>query len=595
MSDVSIGYDPARVRALGRRTSDSIRALDAIHSSDPAAADAMRVLRLIRRNLSDLWMPLIREIEHSTSMTSWTSHPIDQHRRAWLRTSTWLTHEGDVRGRDGVGEQQPSRSAADIADAALVAVLSRLSDAEVLERIEEMSDGQARAGIRIDPTDPRWMATLAALARDLDERLGRDADGSFGRDLLAAARRAPLIALATPYSPRLSAIAHDLAMAMLRAESWVPELHPVSYELGVDALLGLLVESPARCLDLMLDETALGNLAAWTSLDADIVNQVVWNGLFAAIAATPERLRDGYAVLQSLTRLANGRLDGGFAPGMARGVADSLTAYIDTLAPAIRYEHSDPVTIYWFDPDATIRLGTYDEVVDLFGAVLRDEAAQASIGVAIGAYTDRIVSDLGEHLDDHVGLEYVARFTDLVSDATRTEQAEIMLVAAEALAHRERMGSLVTFGANIALGPAGTFAGQVVRVTARAAIEAGSSAGPGRPDGLRDAPISSISSTVHRHITVAVLERVSGDPAMRSGDFLERVTDEQWGLLREHLDDVDRAGDDLAERSRRVDRMERYIEQFIPPLGGYLRTVRSAPGVNELEEDRAPVEPDRDG
>jgi hypothetical protein len=82
---------------------------------------------------------------------------------------------------------------------------------------------------------------------------------------------------------------------------------------------------------------------------------------------------------------------------------------------------------------------------------------------------------------------------------------------------------------------------------------------------------------------------------MRSGDFLERVTDEQWGLLREHLDDVDRAGDDLAERSRRVDRMERYIEQFIPPLGGYLRTVRSAPGVNELEEDRAPVEPDRDG
>ena len=592
MSGVSIGYDPARVRALGRRTSDSIRALDAIRSSDPAADDAMRVLRLIRRNLSDLWMPLIREIEHSTSMTSWTAHPIDQHRRAWLRTATWLTHDGgSARGRDDVGAQQPALSAPDLADAAFRAVLSKLSDAEVLERIEEMSDAQARAGIRIDPTDPRWVAMLAALAGDLDERLGSDADGSFGRDLLAAAQRSPLIALAAPYSPRLSAIAHDLALAMLRVESWVPELHPVAYELGVDALLGLLADSPALCLDLMLDETALGNLAAWKSLDAEIVNQVVWSGLFAAIADAPERLRDGYAVLQSLTRLANGRLDGGFAPGMARGVADSLTVYIDTLAPAIRYEHSDPVTIYWFDPDATIRLGSYDEVVDLFGAVLRDEAAQASIGVAIGAYTDRVVADLGGHLDDHVGLEYVARFTDLVSDATRTEQAEIMLVAAAALAHRERMGSIVTFGANIALGPAGTFAGQVVRVTARAAIEAGSSAGPERTDGIRDA---SISSTVHRHITVAVLERVSRDPAMRSGEFLEQVTDEQWGLLREHLDDVDGAGDDLAERRHRVDRMERYIEQFIPPLGGYLRTVRSAPGVQELEEDRAPVAPDRD-
>ncbi len=592
MSGVSIGYDPARVRALGRRTSDSIRALDAIHSSDPAAADAMRVLRLIRRNLSDLWMPLIREIEHSTSMTSWTSRPVDQHRRAWLRTNTWLTHQGDdARGRDDPGAQQPALSAPDLADAAFRAVLSRLSDAEVLERIGEMSIAQARAGITIDPTDPRWVAMLAALAADLDERLGSDADGSFGRDLLAAAQRSPLIALAAPYSPRLSAIAQDLAMAMLRVESWVPELHPVAYELGVDALLELLVDSPASCLDLMLDETALGNLAAWKSLDEEIVNRVVWNGLFAAIAVAPERLRDGYAVLQSLTRLANGRLDGGFAPGMARGVADSLTMYIDTLAPAIRYEHSDPVTVYWFDPDATIRLGSYDEVVDLFGAVLRDEAAQASIGVAIGAYTDRVVADLGRHLDDHVGLEYVARFTDLVADATRTEQAEIMLVAAAALAHRERMGSLVTFGANIALGPAGTFAGQVVRVTARAAIEAGSSAGPERTDGIRDA---SISSTVHRHITVAVLERVSRDPAIRSGELLERVTDEQWGLLREHLDDVDRAGDDLAQRTRRVDRMERYIEQFIPTLGGYLRTVRSAPGIQELEEDRAPVAPDRD-
>ena len=56
----AIGYDPARVQVLGRRTSDSIRALDAIVSSDPAAAAAMRVVRLIRHNLSDLWMPLIR-------------------------------------------------------------------------------------------------------------------------------------------------------------------------------------------------------------------------------------------------------------------------------------------------------------------------------------------------------------------------------------------------------------------------------------------------------------------------------------------------------------------------------------------------------
>lgn len=587
MTDLSIGYDPARIRALGRRTSDSIRALDAIHSTDPAAADAMRVVRLIRLNLSDVWMPLIREIQCSTSMTNWASVPVDAYRFASPHTA-WLTH----RSGDRANTRRPSPlGQVVVADPAFRKLLSKLDDDELFDRLEEMCDAQARAGIRIDPADPDWTSMLAALADEVDVRLGRDTDGAFRRSLLDAARRAPMFALAAPYSTRLSALAYDLAIAMLRVESWVPELHPVNYESGVDALLGLLDDSPAACLDLLLDETVLGNLAAWDSLDAEIVNQVVWNGLSAAVAAAPERLHDGYAVLQSLTRLANGPLDGGFAPGMSRGVADSLTVYIDTLAPAVRYEGGEPVTVHSFDPDTTIRLGTYDELVDLFGAVLRDEAAQASIGVTIGAYTDRVVADLGEHVDDHVGIEYVARFTDLVSDATRTEQAEIMLVAAASLARRERIGMLVTFGANVALGPAGSFAGHVVKVTARTAIEAGSTTVSPRPDGLAD---SSISSTIHRHITVAVLERVSSEPALRDREDLESVTDEQWGLLREHLDDIDRAGDDLTERHERVDRMERYIETFIPPLGGYLRTVRSAPGVHELEEARAPAGADDD-
>ena len=46
MTDLSIGYDPARIRTLGRRTSDSIRALDAISSSDPAAADFLAALEI---------------------------------------------------------------------------------------------------------------------------------------------------------------------------------------------------------------------------------------------------------------------------------------------------------------------------------------------------------------------------------------------------------------------------------------------------------------------------------------------------------------------------------------------------------------------
>lgn len=579
---IPIGFDPDRIRALGRRTSDSIRALDGIRSSDPAAAEAMRVVRLLRRNLADHWMPLIREIESSRSMTDWTSHPVHRLRATWLHPEVWLRHR--CHDADDHLPDSPQGWTDDVVDEAFRAVLSRLDDDEVLTRLEEMSRSAAIAGIPVDPSDPRWRGMLAALADDLADRLRGDADGGFGAAIVSAATKTPLIALAAPFSPRLGVLAAELARAMLRVERWAPDLHPHTYERAVDAVLELLLDDPSACLDLLLDERALRSLAGWPSLDADVVHGVVRNGLETAVRTEPTRLLDGYAVLGSLVELANGPLDGGFAPGASRGVAESLAVYIDTLAPAVRYEHSEAVTVHLFDPDATVRLGTYDEVVDLFGAVLRDEAAQAAVGVTIAAYTDQIVEDLGEHVADHVGIEYVARFADLVADAVRTEQAEVVLVAAQSLARRRRVGTIVTLGVGVGLGPASTLAGHVVRTTARAVVEEGT----GITRSTRDRVVDlSIAATVHRHVGVAVLERLSTTEALRTGDHLDDVTDEQWELVREHLDDIERAGDDIAERSERVDRMERYIEQFIPPLGAHLRSVRAAPNVGELEEDRS--------
>ncbi len=66
-------YDPDRVRQLSMRTAMAIDALSMIGSTDPAAADALRTVRLLRRNLEDLWMPLLRQIEASRAMISWTA------------------------------------------------------------------------------------------------------------------------------------------------------------------------------------------------------------------------------------------------------------------------------------------------------------------------------------------------------------------------------------------------------------------------------------------------------------------------------------------------------------------------------------------
>jgi hypothetical protein len=81
---------------------------------------------------------------------------------------------------------------------------------------------------------------------------------------------------------------------------------------------------------------------------------------------------------------------------------------------------------------------------------------------------------------------------------------------------------------------------------------------------------------------------------VRSAELRAQVTDEEWALVAEHLDDVAAADGDTVERGDRVDRMERFIERTIPALGGYLRAVRSAPNVGELEEDRAATGVDDD-
>jgi hypothetical protein len=576
MSTVPIGFDPDGVRALGRRTDEAIRGLDAIRSSDPAAAHAMRVLRLTRQTLADHWMPLIRTIESSTAMTRWAAHPLNLDHSGRLRAATWLVDTS-------------LQSVGPAIDAAFAAVLSRLDDDELLRRLEELCDSHARSGTPIDPNDERWVTMIGALAAELDVRLADDRDGSFRRALVRAAPGVPLIALAVGPSSLLDRSTFDLARAMLAVEPWVAELHPFVYEAAVEGLLASLRSSPDACLDLLTDELALRSLASWESLDAGLVSDVVWRGLYEAVADEPRRIVDGYDVLTALTRLANGPLDDGFTAGMARGVAESLVGYIDTLAPAVRTEGNGPVLVIGFEPDFETMLGTYDDVVDLVGAIVRDEQAQAAVGIAIGSYTDDVVATLGAHVDEYVGLEYVTRFADLIGDATRSEQAEVTMAVAEAAAWRQRMGELVGFGAHLALGPSSSLVGHVLRSTSRQALGVAASVGPRSGTAMPDL---SIPAVVYDHLTVAIVERAAAAPAT-SDEHLSQITAEQWRLVDEHLRDIDDAADDPVEQAARTRRMERYVEQFVPPLAAYLRRARQAPNVDELTESRSTRDPDR--
>ena len=94
---MQLGYNPDRIRVLSRRTAASIDDIASIHCSDQAATTALRALRLLRRNLEDHWMPLLREIESSDAMIGWRSvllganaGGLEQLRQEWANSAAWL-------------------------------------------------------------------------------------------------------------------------------------------------------------------------------------------------------------------------------------------------------------------------------------------------------------------------------------------------------------------------------------------------------------------------------------------------------------------------------------------------------------------------
>jgi hypothetical protein len=159
-----------------------------------------------------------------------------------------------------------------------------------------------------------------------------------------------------------------------------------------------LADDPTACLDLLLDEPTAYALASWQALDTAMLADFVVSGLYGAVVIDPARLDDGYGVLQLLTRAANGPLDGGMSAGMALGVSTSLAGYIETLAPGVRQEGPTPVIVRAVDPP--LELGTYDDLVDLFGSLLRVPEAQAALGTVLAAYTFETFERIGAMLSD---------------------------------------------------------------------------------------------------------------------------------------------------------------------------------------------------
>jgi hypothetical protein len=561
---VDTGYDPARVHSLLHRTAEAIERLRSIRSDDVAAAEAIRTVKLARRNLEDLWMPTLRELVHSDALTSWE------------RSETAAFAIRQLERRPAAG-------------ASVWTSLSALSSDELVGHLEWL--GRRSIPDRSDEGWQRWYldrygAELDVLAMELAARVARDP--AFADRLADTASDHPLLGHLTrraPFPvPFLSAVAQS--MMWPRGPSSTADLD--GFASSLSSVLASLVDHPLACLDLLADPAVVYGIASWERLDADTVTAFTISGLHTAVAADTDRLEDGYGVIRTLVELTNGALDGGMQPGVALGVAASLAGYIDTLAPAIRQEGTYPVIV--IDDGLEVELGSYDDLVDLVGALLRHDRAQAAIGTVLGAYTTRIVTDLGADIGVRPGLEYVSRFADVVADASRTERAELVMEAAAEEARRRRFGGLIGFGVNAAMTGGGIGWATQALVSRAVALATDHVA---RID-ARSLPDARIPSVTHDLITVAALQVVAGDRVQRRRAGLDGVPGSAWTELDRRLEAIE-SEDDPAERTRRVLRLDHWIEASVPLLARHLGRIRSVAGMDELTEERNAVRTDRSG
>jgi hypothetical protein len=444
------GYEPARVHELALRTLEAIDRLDRLASPDPSAADALRTVRLTRANLEDLWLPALRDIERSVALSRWT---------AFQPTGFgWFPTFRRADATDRTLGPATARPLATLSEDRLVDLLlfidGLIGDANL--------DGRRTGSFGIDSLPSKYDPDV--LATELAHRV--EHDPAFARRLVGLAGDTVILGQLAGRAPFPTEFLMQAART-LAGPTGARASHALDEQArSMSTLLRVLADDAHACLDLLRDDVFLHRLTTWDRLDHAAVADFVTTGLLADADEATGRLADGFGVIQRLTEFSTAALDDGMTPGMARGLALAMPAYVPLLADAIFQSGGEPVRVSRYQ----LTLGTYDEVANLFGAVLRDGPAAGAVGLALGAFTDSQLTRDGIDLTDASSLTDVVHLTLLFDHAANSEQAQLAMEAAAAEARRRSLGNWIGVGASVALSASG--AGATWRAVASVAIRA---------------------------------------------------------------------------------------------------------------------------
>lgn len=621
------GFDPARMVLLRTRTIDAVAALDDVRSTDPEAAHALRVVRLVRQNLLDLWIPVIDAIHSSTAMTSWRrvaglDDPIAERTVArlveqfsaissWWRTGG-LDHLDDTRllaelgdaveevtaAFDGTGDpggawarlesllaEASRRSqaddgafaelAVDVDDDALVDLVERAADLDGRGLLTPVRSGSGSPG---RPMRPDRLAAWAVSF--LGPRWSTDSD-ALGR-VVDRAHRSPATVDALLRSPGsvdfvvLVAVARSLVAHTTGTGAWSGRPRVTDTRERADALLRLVAAAPSAALDLLDDADTLRAVATSPRFDADAVESVVASALGAHHVRIEDASRRAERFRDLVTLTGTDELTAGAARGIARSIGPLLaevTAHLDRRLPVL-VDRGD---------GTGVRLGSHDEVARLLGQVLDDHRAQVTVGVAVAALrrdrrdaavdvvrrrTDldpaRSTAVLAGHLAD------VTRAVELVVDG-RADRDELHAFRhAMSRARAQELLGLVALGTGAAIPPGIRFSRQLTTLTTTSVTRI---IDVDRPDRV---PETGLDAELAIQFTTTVLEAATTDPAVRSALGLQSVPTGIWAELDALLGAI-ATEPDPDERAWLHGRILA-LTSSDPDLDAFVETVRSLSG-----------------
>lgn len=630
------GYDPARVVALRHRTVEAIDELAALRCDDPLAADAARIVRLLRHNLEDSWLPLIDAICSSRALVAWrtalratlvgvagwpVSIALPEALRTWIATTS-LGHLADHELADRLG-----RAAATLLDRVrrggeLHDPLSELSEVvrEARQRAEHDTEGSfgavlagalgpggvealigllgslhglVRAAHLVDDTTARMV--LADLARVVGELT---AASEAARETLAASvTRSPELGAAmiahldhVDGATVLAVTRHLLAAFAgldIGTAQWGHVARSVDDASILDPLLERLAGEPVLALDLLSDDRVLRTIVLDDRLDPHAVEGVVAAGL-ATPGVEAGRTAEAFEVFAELVAVASAHE---LSAGARRGIARSFGVLLPVLAPHLDQRLPVDVTVRsggnvndGADGGTTvIALGSYNAVAGLLGQVADDEPAQLILGLVVGAFREEQLGRAAAllHDPDRMGDPIAAR--DLVA-ASLADVTRAVTLIDRGIDQRNRMLAFLHGNQRSALT---TVTGLLVNLVTWYA--------PGAPISGRIATLSSrlitsalagappprvpdtgVEAELATHFLVSAIALPAGDAGVRAALGLDGVDEAVWAEVADIVDELDRT-DDPDERRRLHSRL-RAAASAEPTLDSYLELLSVTSG-----------------